>query len=104
MYDRQRGDGGEPQGDLSCSISAGLFSVCTVLAFPFPSPPSPPEMKMLEGPESHRGVIRVCCSPPSSLPPPLQTSHTEEGRTAGWGLAPNHYDPASCFVHGGLPD
>lgn len=31
---------GEPQGDVSCSISTGLFSVCTVLAFPFRSPPS----------------------------------------------------------------
>lgn len=46
-----------------------------------------PETKVLEGLESHRGVIRVCCSPSvlPSLPflsPPLQASHTVEGRSS----------------------
>lgn len=89
--------GGGPQGDISCSISASLFFFFCVhdhvrLSFLFSSFSSPlslltPELKMLEGPESHRGVIRVCCSPsvlrsPSSLSPPLQASHTVEGRSS----------------------
>lgn len=46
-----------------------------------------PELKMLERPESHRGVIRVCCSPSnlpslSSLSPPLRANHTVEGRSS----------------------
>lgn len=81
---------------------------CPRLPSPFSSFSFTSEIQVLEGPESQRGVIRVCCSlrALSSLSPSLQASQTGErwGSLAlytGWGFAQNHYDPASCFVHGG---
>lgn len=92
---------GEPQGDVSCSISTGLF------LFALSSPSLSVLLLLFLWPESHRGVIRVCRSlrALSSPSPPLQASQTEErgsslGLCTGWGFAQNHYDPASCFVHG----
>lgn len=107
MYNEWRGDRGRATGRCFMFNQHWPFSClhCPLLPPPFCSFSFPftSEIHGLEGLESHRGVIRVCCS---VLSPPLQASQTGERWSSlilctDWGFAQTHYDPASCFVRGG---
>lgn len=104
MYNKRRGRGERREGSHRETFhvqSARVFSLSalssTLLPLLLLLSLSTPKLKMLEGPESHRGAIRVCCSP-SVLPflssplPPLQAqSHSGGEEFTGsvrWGGAP----------------